>query len=201
METIAIRTKTREEWLNDLLNFVRSDFAKAGYSLPSNIRVSVGFPSKRATANYGRRIGEVHSMQASEDRHYEIYISPTITGADDTATSNSYSAVLIHELCHIAVGLDQSHNKVFGCCARALLLEGKNSATVASAALKDRLQYVFSRIGLIPHHALHVLTTKRDKCRLVKVACPCCGYTIRTTRLWVSVGLPTCQCGTKMQEC
>lgn len=193
-------TKTREEWLNQLLNFVKSDFAKAGYKLPNNIRVSVGFPSKRATANYGRRIGEVHSMQNSDDQHYEVYLSPTIKGANDNATSIAYASVLIHECCHIAVGLDQRHNRVFGKCARTMLLEGKNSATVASSAMKERLHYVFSRIGLIPHHALHVVTTKRDKCRLVKVACSC-GYTIRTTRLWVSVGLPTCACGKKMQEC
>jgi hypothetical protein len=196
----AHRIKTREEWLNDLLKCFRVDFENAGHKLPDNIRVSVGFPSKRATAKCGRRIGEVHSMQASDDKTFEIFINPTITDKNDHELSISYAAVLVHELCHVAVGLKNNHNRFFSKCARALLLQGKMTSTVPSDGLKERLQFVFGRIGLIPHHALHVESTKMDKCRLVKVACPKCSYTVRTTRLWINVGLPTCVCGSKMEE-
>jgi len=33
--------------------------------------------------------------------------------------------------------------------------------------------------------------------RLKKLECPRCGYTARTTKKWIEVGLPTCPCGMK----
>jgi hypothetical protein len=37
--------------------------------------------------------------------------------------------------------------------------------------------------------------------RLIKVACPQCGYTVRTTRQWIETGLPVCgPCETPMEE-
>lgn len=36
--------------------------------------------------------------------------------------------------------------------------------------------------------------------RLVKITCGDCDYTARTTRKWLEVGLPTCPCGTEMEE-
>lgn len=35
-------------------------------------------------------------------------------------------------------------------------------------------------------------------CRLRKVSCEDCGYTIRMARSWMEVGLPTCPCGSAM---
>jgi hypothetical protein len=35
--------------------------------------------------------------------------------------------------------------------------------------------------------------------RLRKVSCPECGYTIRMARSWMSVGLPSCPCGSEMR--
>lgn len=32
-------------------------------------------------------------------------------------------------------------------------------------------------------------------CRLRKAQCDACGYTVRVTRSWLEVGLPTCPCG------
>lgn len=32
---------------------------------------------------------------------------------------------------------------------------------------------------------------------MLKALCGGCGYTIRLTRQWADVGMPTCQCGTR----
>ena len=43
---------TREHWLDSAVTALRPDFVSAGYPLaPTAIKVSVGFPSSRATAN------------------------------------------------------------------------------------------------------------------------------------------------------
>lgn len=36
-------------------------------------------------------------------------------------------------------------------------------------------------------------------CRLRKVACEDCGYTVRMARSWMTVGLPVCPCGQGMR--
>lgn len=36
-------------------------------------------------------------------------------------------------------------------------------------------------------------------CRLRKVICPDCGYTARVARSWISVGLPGCPCGGRLE--
>jgi hypothetical protein len=33
---------------------------------------------------------------------------------------------------------------------------------------------------------------------MLRLECPACGYTCRTTAKWIEVGLPTCPCGEEM---
>ena len=40
---------------------------------------------------------------------------------------------------------------------------------------------------------------RSSSCRLRKVSCPDCGYTIRMARSWMTVGLPVCPCGSRME--
>jgi hypothetical protein len=35
--------------------------------------------------------------------------------------------------------------------------------------------------------------------RMLKLVAPCCGYTVRTTRKWIEVGMPSCPCGSEME--
>ena len=37
----------------------------------------------------------------------------------------------------------------------------------------------------------------KQSTRMLKVLCPSCGYTLRTTARWLAVGFPTCPCGTE----
>ena len=57
--------------------------------------------------------------------------------------------------------------------------------------------------GDYPHGALNSLPdgTKKQSTRLVKVLCPGCGYTLRTTRKWLDErGAPICPCNLKPME-
>jgi hypothetical protein len=65
----------------------------------------------------------------------------------------------------------------------------------------ERICEIVSRIGEYPHASLSPADRpfKRDSTRLIKVVCPQCGYTCRTTRKWLAVGFPRCPHGDQMR--
>jgi hypothetical protein len=183
---------TRESWLQMVIETVMRPLFKrrANIELPTNIRVSVGFPS---TGRSNKRIGEVWSSTASADKHFEIFLHvglDTVTRALD---------VLIHELVHIAVGLQAGHGKPFKAVAVKLGLEGKMTATTAGEKLAAFLK---NAVAILPAYPGAKLSTegdsnkpKKQNTRMLKAECPCCGYTIRLTKKWAMLGLPNCICG------
>ena len=85
--------------------------------------------------------------------------------------------------------------------ATSLGLEGKMTATVAGADLKVKLDALAAKLGPYPHAALTPgMRTGKQGTRMLKVTCPEDGYTLRATRKWLDMGLPTCPCGTEMTE-
>ena len=68
----------REEWLQELIDRLRPTFDRIGSTLPEKIRVSCGFPSKSALANKARRIGECWGVESSEDKSFQVFISPVL---------------------------------------------------------------------------------------------------------------------------
>lgn len=183
----------REDWLQQMIDLLRPDFDKIGSPLPEKIRVSCGFPSKSALAKTKRRIGECWGVESSEDKSFQVFISPFLKeGGEVTAT-------LVHELVHTAVGVDCKHRGSFPKVAKAIGLEGKMTETVAGETLKTRLDELIGTLGDYPHARLvasHKPTPQTTRMRLVK--CPECGYQVRTTKKWLAVGVPTCPCGTEM---
>jgi len=185
---------TREDWLKQLTDKLRPVFAGAGHSLPEKIRTSCGFPSKGGLATKQRRIGEAWSDAASEDQTFETFVSPMVSDALEVA------AIQVHELCHCAAGVECKHRKPFPACAKAVGLEGKMTATIAGDDLKSTLQIFIDEIGPYPHAKLvHSSNPKKQGTRMLKVVCPECEYTVRTTRKWLDVGVPTCPCGELMK--
>lgn len=169
---------TREQWLNRFVAAARPVFEAAGYPIPVEVRVSVGFPSAGAR---GKSIGECWSKSASKDGHFEIFIHPTL------GESARIADVLTHELVHAAVGLEAKHGPKFGACARALGLEGKLTATVAGPRWHAWADKVLKRLGPIPHASLSGRSSAKPKqsTRLLKCECQDCGFTFRATRKWV----------------
>ena len=85
-----------------MIDLLRPDFEAIGAPLPEKIRVSCGFPSKSALANKARRIGECWGVESSEDKSFQVFVSPLLK------ESVEVTATLVHELVHTAVGSSAS---------------------------------------------------------------------------------------------
>lgn len=183
MNTATVHA-SREEWLKAAIDEVRPMFAAEGLDLAPRIRVTCGFPAHHARSG---RIGECHASAASADQHYEILISPVL--ADPARVFD----VLIHELCHTLPGC-MGHGLTFGKAAFAMGLAQVNSnwgSTVAGPDFATRYGAIIESLGAYPHAALMV-SSKVQSTRMLKAACPYCGYTIRLTKKWADMGLPEC---------
>ena len=185
---------TREEWLGKVATKVTELlFQPAGYDVPKNIRYTCGFPSKMATSLRNRRIGECWSVEASADKTFEIMISPVL------GDGISAASVLVHEIVHAVVGLDQKHNRIFGKCARKIGLVGKLTSTSASDTLKSQLQTIIAEVGDYPHAELHAIGNSRAAKTdpAVKMQCPSCEssgnrYILRIGPQSLRQGAPLC---------
>lgn len=182
---------TREEWLTAAVAELRPLFDVWSKPLPKNVRVACGFPSN---AKRSGAIGECWADAASADKTFEILISPTI---DDPARVFD---ILVHECCHALPGA-MNHGVTFANAASAMHLvpagtgKGAWKATKAAPGFMDAYGAIIAALGEYPHAALSVSTRKKQATRMLKAACPSCGYTIRLTQKWANVGLPTCCCG------
>lgn len=192
---------TREAWLMEAASLMHPWLVEAGAGPRPKYRISVGWPlGGRATPKKGggsHRIGECFSPGSSKDGTSEIFISPLLE--EPTLVLGT----LLHELVHAYVGVKARHGPMFRKPAVALGLEGKMTATVVGAALMPKLVTMAAKIGEFPHKGMTVgenpLKPKQTT-RMLKVECPACGYTLRTSAKWIEVGLPTCVCGTKMES-
>lgn len=180
---------TRESWLTAGIDALRPIFTAAGYTIPDNVRVTCGFPSKSALAAKNRRIGECWGEDASAGKMFEIFISPML------AEPSRVLDVLAHELVHATVGLAAKHGRAFKQCAVSIGLEGKMTATHAGEKLAAALATIVGNLGAYPHQELKHMTTgqKKQGTRLLKAECVCCGYTVRLARKWLEMaGAPLC---------
>lgn len=186
----------REAWLECVAQAIRPRFDAVGAPLPSNIRIAIGFPS---TGRRGQRIGECWDSTASADGTFEILIRPDIDEPLDVG------AVLLHELIHAAVGIRNGHGPAFRRVALALGLAGPMRSTALGTDGRAWLEPIVSAAGPLPHARLAPggLTTrpKPQPTRMIKCVCDTCGYTARTTRLWLDrSGAPHCPAHGAMVE-
>jgi hypothetical protein len=166
---------TRERWLANFIEAARPTFRAAGFSLPEEVRASVGFPSKGAKS---RAIGECWARECSDDGHFEIFLRPSLQ-SDDSRIAD----VLTHELVHAAVGLAAGHGPKFKRCATAVGLEGKMTATVAGPGWHAWADPILAQLGPLPGASLADMFNgqKKQTTRLLKLTCTACEFTCRTT--------------------
>lgn len=175
----------RQTWLENLVTDLRPYFHKAGFEVPANVRVSIGWP--RGSHGKGKAIGQCWDMVASTDKHFEIFVSPALK---DTA---QIVGVMVHELVHAVVGTKAGHKGPFKQCALAVGLEGKMTATTSGPALQDWTRAELAKRGKYPGGALNDATRKKQTTRLIKCECADCGYIARVTAKWIEEkGAPYC---------
>lgn len=171
---------TREEWLLQAIEAIRPLFAEAEKPITKALRVSIGFPSRTPR----KTLGECWTVTTDETP--QIYINPT---QDDPIEILS---TLVHELCHSVLPPEAGHNRTFAALGKRMGLEGKPTSMGAGAELRERLNSLLATLGPLPHTALVLAQKKVQSTRLLKVACPQCGYTVRVSRKWLDISLPTC---------
>lgn len=205
--------KTREAWMVAALwQFIDQHFTAAGYDVPSNIRVTCGWPSKYSLARKVMRVAECWDASASDDETFEISVSPAI---DDPSRVLD---LLIHEVVHATVGLKAGHRAPFSQCAKQVGLLKPWTTTTASDDLKIDMAPWLKTLGSYPHAALGVkygvtpdgkvdksiilvpeTSNPSQKTRMLKLECEGCGCIVRTTRKWLTkypnFDMWLCPCG------
>ena len=186
--------KTREEWLVAAVKHLSEHFRDTvGQDLPS-VRVSVGWPGGRRKGK-GTVAGQCWASKAAADGVSQVFISPTL---GDAAT---VLHILVHELVHALDDCASGHRGNFVRWGKAVGLVAPWTATTPGDPLREHLAAIADALGDYPHAALNpgLSGVKKQGTRMLKVECPCCGYTCRTTAKWIEAGLPSCPFGTEME--
>ena len=171
----------REAYLNYITDtYARPHFQTKGYTIPANVRMSCSLTSHK------KAIGQCWSSEASEDKHFEIFIHPS------QADSVGVIDTLIHELCHATVGNKAGHGKVFKQCALSVGLQGQMRSASASPELKAIIQSWVDEAGQYPHAPLTSSGIKKQSTRMIKCVCSHCGYQVYTSKKWIEVVPPSC---------
>lgn len=209
---------TREAWLHRAIEMFRPRFIEIGMPLPDDIHVSIGFGyGARAESKY--ILGQTWARRMSDDGINHMFIGPM---EGDPA---AILVTVLHELLHVADDLESGHRGAFAEGAVRLGFEGKMTETPPSVVLAAELAAMAEVLGPFPHAKLDVDKAKvaapvpgtvpgvpvwkgwtgpsKQGTRMIKVSCtrpdcPCGGYTVRTTRRWLDIGLPSCPFGTPM---
>lgn len=186
---------TREQWLRLVLEWTGQNVFGCGDapSQPDTVRASVGWPSAGGLGKKKRVIGQCWAFECSEGKYSEIFISPYLSSAQEVVET------LIHEVCHAAVGVEAKHKGAFVQAAKAVGFTKPWTSTPATEELKNKIGHFLEEVPAYPHAKLDAKLvggpTKPQKNRHLKLVCPNCGYTIRSTAQWIEIGMPTCHCG------
>ena len=184
---------TREDWLTAAIADLRPVFAGHGLTLPARIRATCGLPS---TFTRSGTLAECWADTDSADQTHEVMVSPTL------ADPAQVLAQLVGALAHAAPGA-MSHTSgayIEAAANLGLCPAGDNWRQVQGAEdFPQAYAQVLSSLGAYPHAPLNVGTKKTQSTRMLKLVCPLCGYTIRTSAKWIATGLPVCHDGTEFQ--
>jgi hypothetical protein len=137
----------REYWLRCASVFLIEHMARCGL-VPVVVRVSCGWPSRGGLGQRQAVIGQCFGPQACADGIPQIFISPRL------AESVEVLGVLLHELVHASVGVQQKHLAPFSQAARKVGLAGPPTATVVGPSLRPLLQQYVAQVGAYPMRRL-----------------------------------------------
>ena len=191
--------QTREAWLTAALwGFIDQHFTMAGYDVPSNIRVTCGFPAKHALARKVQRVGECWAATASMDGTFEISVSPVM------ADPLRVLGILVHEIVHATVGLEAGHRSAFSQAAAKVGLTSPWTSTGETDDLKVEMASWLKDLGSYPHAALLAMvkgepvrldihgipllprsSNPPQSTRMLLLHCTDCGCKVRTTSKWI----------------
>ena len=186
----------RAIWLRNAADALRADFDKSGLPLPDRIRY--GFSTKGSGTS---KTGECWHSPASADGAYEIFIRA------DQENPLEILGILVRELVHAALPVEDSHGKKFKAAALKVGLTGKMRSAIPNHLLEARLRLLLDHLGPLPHRALDISWSpfdkpKRQTHRMLKAICAGgnndqgefqeCGYMVRLSSKWANDYGATC---------
>jgi hypothetical protein len=132
-ETLELQ---QNDWLNKAMIILREDFKQLGESIPSIIFIHAEYPPVD--------MGSYWLGAYFEGPHDSlIYINPMVDGL--TALD-----ILVHELVHAVVGVEDVHGERFWDVATAVGLNGNGDTTGAGKVLLKRLREIQEILGSYP---------------------------------------------------
>ncbi len=173
---------TREQYLNKAVAEVSKLFAKQGYIVPP-VKISCSWVG---SGNAAKALGSCWTKAASGAKINEINISPTIEKPIRILD------VLAHELIHAIDNCKHGHRKEFTKIMRAIGLEGKPTATIASPRLHAELIKIVNKIGKYPHKKV-TPNPPKQKSRQLKASCKNCKAIWRMASVWL-IQAKVCPC-------
>lgn len=187
----------RQRYIEATLKAFGTFFDAHGYTVPDNVRISVGFP--RGSHGGKKAIGQCWSNEASKDGHYEIFISPEL-GEHDTV---NVLTTIAHEAIHATCGTQCGHKGAFKKMALAVGFVTPMTTTPAGPEMLDTCRGIIRALGEYPAGAIASdAKRKKQTTRMLKCECGDCGYIARVTRSWVEkVGTPLCPADQVSMKC
>ncbi len=177
-------SSSRQEWLEKAVYNFRLHFSEHGYTVPDNIRISVGIP--KGMHGSKKAIGQCWSPKMSSDGFYELFVSPELGKEKDVLET------IAHEMIHATVGIEAGHKGTFKTCAMAVGFIGPMTSTPAGDGMLKVCQAIINSIGYYPAGSLDISQRKKKKTYMIKCECGICGYVVRTTAQWLAMGDPIC---------
>ena len=183
---------TREEYLQAFISEVRPMFDLYGQPLPSNVRITCGFP---LNAKRSKALSDLFPTDNSRDNHWEIFISPEV------ADPKMVAELTIHELCRTTAGAF-SRGVTFEKIADSMGLVPH--ATKGYKRTSGSLQFlgmygaIIESLGKYPHGEVTYAQVKTQGTRMLPAKCPYTDaqtkdcYSIRLSAKWAKKGLPNC---------
>jgi hypothetical protein len=177
MRLIENKTTTREEWLVNCTNDLRENlFKDKGHEIPTDVKVSCGFPSRNAREGKKQAVGVCHPRSHSKDNVNEIFLNPC---EDD---SIEVLGTLVHELVHAIDDCKNGHKKAFRDIAVSVGLTGKMTSTTSTPELNVVLNGLILKYGQYPHAKIDTSNRKKQSTRNIKIECLCCDFSFRTSQ-------------------
>ena len=208
-------TMNRETWLNNLADLMKPRYVELGYPLPK-FRVSIGFTSG---GQGSRANAECWSDKCSADATFEVLIRPDQD--DPVMVAALLVHELNHAAVGFKEGHTGKFALIMKAFGMTRPFTSTVPTDVFREWVKPLLEQVgplpHARLNWAPRgvpKGLFIIGGKKGKAapapaplepggdnstgpkkqatRMIKVACPECGYTARTTQKWLDVGPPRC---------
>lgn len=171
----AVKVKTAEEWYRKAVDAFKRTFKDLGYEIPV-YDISSGFTD--AGTRVTRVLGQCWTNNASSKGRPHIFLNPRYT------EPVGLIAVVLHEVIHATVGVDQGHRGKFRSVAQSLGFIPPLKYINIDDDLKGKCETIAARLGEFPRSAF-VAKIRKQTTRLIKCVCETCGFTFRTTKFWI----------------